>query len=119
MELLYKCENYLQVDMSTATEKVNLDNDIALEIEKLTELIFKLSYSGVRYDYLEEYLNDFMEVYGENREVQVLELLDEDKGLGSPAGYTKPISHKQMKYKSISVEKRIQSFFYLIKCLEL
>lgn len=111
MKSFHECKNYLQIDMSTAIEEATLDKSIALEIEKIAELAFKFSQDKPRYDYLGDYLNDFLEVYGEDREIQLLELLDEDKGLGAPAGYTKPRSHRQMKYSPINREtKKIQSF---------
>lgn len=113
MKSVHECKNYIQIDMSTAMEKVTLDNNIALEIEKIAELIFIFSQGRRKYGYLESYLNDFLEVYGEYREVQLLELLDEDKGLGAPAGYTKPMSHRQKEYRPMDEEtKKIQNFLF-------
>lgn len=120
MERIHKCKNYLQVDMLTNTKKVNLDNKIKIEVEKLGALLFKLSSNGSKYNYLQEYLDEFLEVYGEEREIQVLELLHEGKGLGAPFGYTKPMSTKKREYDKEDIEEsRLKNYLInkVLKCI--
>jgi len=104
---------YLQIDMALAVDQVSLQNDIRYEIEKIVALALKLSPSnGKNNAAMEKYLNDFMEVYGPYREVALLELLDGGKGLGAPAGYTKPVGRRLAESSGESEDsKKIQSFF--------
>lgn len=112
MKTIKKCKNYLQVDMGLNTEKVLLDQNIAKEIEKISNLMLKLSQEKNTYPYMEEYLNDFIELYGEDREVQLLKVLDEDRGLGYPATFTRPMSKRSAHYTPRDVKTReIQNFF--------
>lgn len=120
MKILHKCKNYIQVDMNIYTEQAYISTDVSNEIEKIAELMLSLSLERNNYDYLGEYMNDFLVEYGDDREIQVLELLDEDKGLGAPSGYSKPPSYKKASYlPESSQSKNIKSFLLnkTIKCL--
>lgn len=105
MKALHECKNYIQVDMSTYAEQVYISNVVSEEIEKVAELMLSLSLEKNN-EHLGEYINAFLTEYGDNREIQLVELLDEDKGLGAPYGYSKPISNRKPNY--IPENKEIQ-----------
>ncbi|GAA4847332.1 lantibiotic dehydratase [Saccharopolyspora rosea] len=77
-----------------------LDADLRLppavqrEAEKAADLLWHLSPEPASTE-LDHYHAEFVERYGVGRPVPVLELLDPDAGLGAPAGYRRPPSHRR------------------------
>lgn len=96
MTNLHESKNYVQVDMYVELDKNEIKSSIAEEAEELMEFLSILA-SGVKQrDYLIAYKNDFKEKYSEGQEVPLLELIDEDRGLGYPATYVSPVSSKTL-----------------------
>jgi len=115
MEGLFQCKNYIQVDMKIQEkDMLKLNNNIALKVEKVANLLPILSDKVHYYDYLKEYYNDFVEKYGSNREISLVELLDEDKGLGAPAGYNIPSSNRTYKGIDFKTKKSVEVDKYLL-----
>lgn len=120
MKNLSKCNNYLQVDLRLKEEKVLLNENIKKEIEKAAEVLLRLSPKKSEPYYISQFKNDFIESYGTNREIPIIELLDDDKGIGSPATYKMPISNRvetipqeepeDLKYQKYLIGKVLQSF---------
>jgi len=81
---LYKCKNYLQIDMKTHTKSNILDINLKNELERFAEAMLRLASPDVVTDEMAHYKELFLERYGYSAEVPVLELLDIDKGLGAP-----------------------------------
>ncbi|ASS74688.1 hypothetical protein CIG75_06680 [Tumebacillus algifaecis] len=92
MKALADVKNPLQVDLALAGNPLHLPLSVGEEAAKVASLLCKLSSGRVGYQHLEAYRTEFMERYGQDREVPLLELLDEDRGLGAPAGYEYPQS---------------------------
>lgn len=95
MSNLLENTSYLQIDMAISTNKNVLHQCIAQDIEKYCEMLRKLAVSEVEDSNLKAYREEFIEKYGLDTEVQVLELLDEGIGLGVPAGYLNPLSYRK------------------------
>ncbi|WPC44135.1 lantibiotic dehydratase [Clostridium sp. JS66] len=94
MSALEKSDNYLQVDLRLKEEKAALNSEVAEEIEKVVEIMLRLSNKSAQFYHLERYKTDFIEKYGTDSEISVIELLDPDKGIGAPSGYENPKSNK-------------------------
>ncbi len=56
--------------------------------------MLRLSNKPAQFYHLERYKTDFIEKYGTDSEISVIELLDQDKGIGAPSGYENPKSNK-------------------------
>lgn len=96
MKNVVDVKNPLQVDLSISSKKVVLNREIGADVEKAAECLWRLSPEFIGNPHFRTYRNDFIERYGTNREVPLLELLDEDLGLGAPPGYEYPQSHRQL-----------------------
>ena len=95
MKKVYSNSSYfLQVDTKISTSKNTLNKCIAKDIEKYCSTLNKLGIPHNENISIKEYKKEFIEKYGENTEVRILELMDEDIGIGAPIGYTNPMSHK-------------------------
>ncbi|GGZ87824.1 lantibiotic dehydratase [Streptomyces spiroverticillatus] len=71
---------------------VELSREVARELEHAATALWRLALPGR--SRLVPYHQDFVERYGLGRHVPVKELLDPDIGLGAPAGYRLPPSHR-------------------------
>jgi len=101
---LHECKSYLQVDMKTHTESNLLDRSLKIELEQFVLAMYKLAPVDKIPDEMAHYIGLFLERYGHNAEVPVMELLDIDKGLGSPVHYghnvvNRPIPQRQKPVK--------------------
>ena len=85
-----KIHSTLEVDMATALEARTFSADVADELARAAEVLLRTSTYGPQFSHLTAYRREFVERYGESREVPVLELLDEDIGLGPPPTYRHP-----------------------------
>ena len=101
---LYECKSYLQVDMKTHVENNLLCDGLKNDLERFASAMHKLAPIDKISDEMAQYIGLFIERYGHSAEVSVLELLDIDKGLGSPAHYvnnviSRPVPHRQKTIK--------------------
>lgn len=80
----------LEVDLATAFAARSLSADVATELARAAETMLRISTMPPQFQHLTAYRREFIERYGEGCEVPLLELLDEDIGLGPPAGYQNP-----------------------------
>lgn len=93
MKAVYQSKYYLQVDTILCESGFRLSTAVKRSVEHLaTFLVTTSSVSKNSYAFLERYRNRFIEKYGFQREVPVLELLDSAIGLGAPDGYCCPAS---------------------------
>ncbi|WP_016906182.1 lantibiotic dehydratase [Streptomyces xiaopingdaonensis] len=81
----------LHIDTRLDTE-LRLPHVVRSEVERAAEVMWRLSRPKLGLFALREYHRRFLDVYGADRLVPVLELLDEATGLGAPAGYGWPNS---------------------------
>ncbi|OUQ87001.1 hypothetical protein B5G50_18860 [Brevibacillus brevis] len=103
MKSIESSSSQLQVDLSLSTEQVTLPKSIAKDLSKAAELLWRLSPTHVGWPHLAEYRDSFIERYGFEREVPLLDLLDENRGLGAPPTYENPMSKRN--YTSSSHNK--------------
>jgi thiopeptide-type bacteriocin biosynthesis protein len=87
MKDIYKCKNYLQIDMKVSTEANILDESVREELEQFINAMCKITPEYNTSNDMDKYIKIFNEKYGYRSEVPVLELLDTDKGIGSPEDY--------------------------------
>lgn len=87
MENLQKSKYYLCVDCKANFKENKLDKNILKNINKLLNLYLKFDSEVLNQNWL-DYKNKYMEKYG-FREVPLLEVLDNDFGIGYPEGYLK------------------------------
>lgn len=95
MKQLTNAKNPLQVDVKLFNNPITLHNKVGEEVVKVAETLWKLSPDSLGLQHINEYRNEFIEKYGTYREVPILELLDEDQGLGAPALYNYPKSRRK------------------------
>lgn len=80
----------LEVDMASAVETRIFSAAVASELARAAEIMLRVSTNGPQFPHLIAYRREFVERYRESREVPLLELLDEDIGLGPPPTYQHP-----------------------------
>ena len=88
-----KIHSTLEVDVATALEACTFSADVAGELVRAAEVMLRVSTVSPQFPHLIAYRREFIERYGEGREVSVLELLNEDIGLGPPPNYQHPPRH--------------------------
>lgn len=86
----------LQVDLALQSAQVQLPESVREDVERAADILWRMSNGYPHSPRLEKYHVDFLEKYGYHREVPLLELLDEDIGMGAPAGYQHPVSRRQL-----------------------
>ncbi|MFH9089090.1 lantibiotic dehydratase [Streptomyces sp. NPDC017673] len=89
MDALRACAQPVQVDLGLDV-RVTLPPAVATEVERAAEVLTRMAARRPGPDFLAAYHADFLERYGTQRAVPLLELLDPDRGLGAPAGYRHP-----------------------------
>ncbi len=76
----------LQVDCVYSGNKITISPSIAKELEESAEILWRIS-SFSDFSFLKSYHQRFLEKYGINRLVPLLQLLDANEGLGIPNEY--------------------------------
>ncbi|MGZ3633048.1 MAG: lantibiotic dehydratase [Parachlamydiaceae bacterium] len=82
MATLVPNKSYLQVDTCCEGRNFELSKNVLEELEKALHILWKISCIQNTSTNLTTYHLKFIEKYGEHRTVPLLELLDEEKGLG-------------------------------------
>ncbi|GKX31629.1 hypothetical protein SH1V18_41090 [Vallitalea longa] len=106
MKQVIESKNYLQVDMKVETNGVTLPLCVKEEVEKSAEALWRISSSELGLVHMIGYKADFIKKYGMSREIPVLELLDEEIGLGAPATYEYPLSKRRLSNDETEYGKR-------------
>ena len=86
MEAVYKSKNYLAIDSSFDYKECNLNVNEIKNINKLINLFIQFNVNEP-FDRLKEYKESFLGRYGLSRCVPLIELIDNDFGLGFPSYY--------------------------------
>jgi len=87
MKNIFKSKNYLQVDTVLKNTINIIGNNVKEELEYLAEGLMGLATVVNEPSYLKRFREKFIEKYGVNMEVSILELIDSDIGLGYPSEY--------------------------------
>lgn len=85
----YTRETY-QLDSALATTRTELSEEVGRTAAEAADLLMRLSSAPRRHHHIVEYHGAFLERYGVNAEVPVLELLSPEFGMEAPASYTSP-----------------------------
>ncbi|WP_068497120.1 lantibiotic dehydratase [Paenibacillus kribbensis] len=101
---MFPSKDPLQIDMETAITSATLSHDIAEEVAKAAEILWRLS-NDVCNPHLETYRSAFIEKYGLHRQIPLLELLDEDMGLGAPPDYKYPVSKRSWEMPAANTDR--------------
>lgn len=83
MQSYVEAKHYLQVDAGYQKRDFQLSNNIRIELEKALNTLWKLSAGLANNSPLKIYHMKFLEKYGTQRTVPLLEMLSKEKGLGS------------------------------------
>lgn len=94
MKSICKCKSYLQIDLNIKMDQFKINKTIAEDLEKSLEVLARISFGKSQNHVIEKYKEEFIGKYGQDREVNLIELLDNDIGLGAPAGYGMPPSSR-------------------------
>ena len=81
-------DNYIQIDLFSDSE-ITFDTEQKQQLERLADFIGNTTKS-VNRTYLDDYKDKFIEKYGVDQEVQIVELFDSTFGIGAPYNYTHP-----------------------------
>ena len=92
MRRLSDRETTLQLDTALAGD-VRLPRHVGHEVAKAVTALWRLAPDRRGMVHLRSY-QEFLERYGVDQTVPVLELLDDDRGLGPPAGYQSPVGSR-------------------------
>lgn len=95
MKELHDVKNPLQVDMALSAAQAELHTKVGEEVMEAARCLFVLSTHDRNQTPLSAYRQEFLEKYGYAREVPILELLDEETGIGAPATYQYPESSRK------------------------
>ena len=86
MKNVCESKHYLAIDSSFSYDECNLNKGVIRKINKFIELFLQFN-SHESYDLLGEYKSKFIEKYGLSRCVPLVELVDNNVGLGVPSHY--------------------------------
>src|SRR5581483_441899 len=86
-----KHRQYIQVDSLLALQSSTLSRTIGTAAARAAELLLRLTPLPQGAPGLQEYRQQFLEKYGLNAEVPLLELLSPELGLGPPHSYAQPL----------------------------
>lgn len=87
MNKVCNSNHLLSIDTSFYTQDLKLPNKIKRDAEEIANILYKISPADNNLVSLENYKHTFLEEYGSHRLVPILELLDENLGLGYPESY--------------------------------
>lgn len=105
----------LQVDLKLTAEKVCLNREIGEEVARAVECLWRLAAPQTGFNHLKSYHMDFLERYGTRREVPVLELLNDETGLGAPSPYTYPQSTRHDDQKPVTSQAKEKVLLEMIE----
>lgn len=115
MAELEKSKFYLQVDLGNGNKEIKLRYQYAQDISQTISLLTYMSNSvKEQHSYLDDYRNIFLEKFGNDREVPILDMLDQDSGIGAPPHYNKPANKFQMQTSELKLyNKKLKDYFLM------
>ncbi|MEK4282788.1 lantibiotic dehydratase family protein [Cytobacillus sp. FSL R5-0377] len=104
--LLDHGNDYYQIDLRINEKApMKLNEQLKEDILIAADILERLHTSNNSFSHLELYREEFIDLYGEKSEVPLLELLDEDIGLGAPLTYEYPVSKKRSRFPAANKNK--------------
>lgn len=113
MRKIINSRYYLQVDTKLHLSDKRLNKRVVEDINRLLNILLPFSTTYQEKDTpLSRYKQDFIDKYGINREVSLLEMLDNDLGIGAPIGYEHP-KNNHLEQRSINnlPDEKIREYF--------
>ena len=106
-------KNLLQVDTKLNLKEKKINKKIISEINDLMNILFRLSMAIDNPEpFLSRYKQEFVEKYGQDREISLLELLDNDTGIGGPFNYERPSNNRSLDIAiTKSVNGNVRDYF--------
>lgn len=113
MKNVSNVKNLLQVDTKLNLKEKKINKKIISETNGLMDILFKLSMSIENPEpFLSRYKQEFVEKYGQDREISLLELLDNDTGIGAPFNYERPSNNRSLDIAiTKSVNGNVRDYF--------
>ena len=103
-------QGYLQLDTKLAFQSCSISENHMSQLEESVSYLVQLA-KYVNYPRpIDSYTNEFKEKYGVNTFVPILEILDDNLGLGAPAGYMFPPTTKEKKMTDESFKSPLKNF---------
>lgn len=93
MESVCMSKHYLAVDSSFTYNKCNLSNSVIRKMNRFVDLFLQFNTNG-SFDLLEDYKSKFIEKYGLSRCVPLVELVDNNMGIGFPQHYDRRVDRR-------------------------
>lgn len=115
MTHMAKTKNVLQIDMKSNLDYKNLNNIVIEDINQLMNMLSSIQTPYQKSDsFFSRYKQEYIEKYGQDREIYLLEMLDNDLGIGAPSDYNNPKNTKLETVSSISniTDDKVQNYFY-------
>ena len=98
MKTINTASTYLQIDSAFESNNGAFDQNTSEDIKSIVDFIFKAAIiNGNRQTIYDEYKMDFIEKYGEDRDVALCEMMDNDFGIGAPYSYLHPYAGRNRK----------------------
>jgi len=106
-------KNILQVDMKLNLRDKKINKKIISDINDLMNTLLELSMSIENPEpFLSKYKQEFIEKYGQDREISVLEMLDNDIGIGPPMNYERPRNNRALDISiNESLDNNVRDYF--------
>jgi len=110
MKNIYECKNYLQIDTKLGMDSNQLSYQVKQDLEEFVSAMVRITPQYRKSAEYAHYISLFLEKYGYETTVPVLELLDPDKGLGAPSYYLRGANRSVAPRQSQSLkEERLDS----------
>lgn len=90
MEKMYVAKDYLQVDLKKNMLSAQISREVKDEAERIINMLCNITDFNYEPSHLREYKQAFLEKYGYDVAIPIQQVLDNDTGLGAPAGYVSP-----------------------------
>ncbi|MCR5835332.1 MAG: lantibiotic dehydratase [Lachnospiraceae bacterium] len=95
MKDMMESSSYLQIDTMTEIDNNSIKGIDGKELNDYADFFFAFSQNKEKKNNIyDEYRIDFIEKYGEDREVLLTEMLDNDFGVGAPYSYMHPTASR-------------------------
>lgn len=81
-------KNVVQIDSFYPHSDISIPEKVGKDVAEASEILFRISSQGIGLPDLKEYYLDFIEKYGLNEDVPLLQLINSETGLGFPKAYS-------------------------------
>ena len=115
MKDINKSKNYIQVDLKKAPLKTHLSEKIPRAAQEFLDLLCQIADYEYEPNHIINFKSNFIEKYGFNVAIPILEVFDNDQGIGAPAGYMNPQTKQQLVFYSQKTSKFQKYLLYKVQ----